>query len=291
MGANVYELVNQRIIELLERGTIPWRKTWSAGNGMPRNLISKKEYRGINVFLLSAMPYSSPYWLTYRQAQERNGFVKQGEKSSMVVFWKILDKKTVDDDSSDAAGKIPLLRYYNLFNLEQCEGIATPPTEETVNTFTPIEKAEQIIANMPSRPAIHYGGNRAFYRPAEDRIQMPYEHTFARSEDFYSVLAHELAHSTGAGHRLARKEVVQCNAFGTHDYSAEELVAEFAASFICAEAGISNETIEMSASYIDGWLSVLKNDRKLLVTAAAQAQKAADYILNRKFGVEEGEPS
>jgi len=288
MGANVYELVNQRIIELLERGTIPWRKTWSAGSGMPRNLISKKEYRGINVFLLSAMPYSSPYWLTYRQAQERNGFVKQGEKSSMVVFWKILDKKPVTEELSDATGKIPLLRYYNLFNLEQCEGIATPPTEETVNTFTPIEKAEQIIANMPNRPAIHYGGNRAFYRPAEDRVQMPHEYTFERSEDFYSVFAHELAHSTGAGHRLARKEVVQCNAFGSHDYSAEELVAEFAASFLCAEAGISNETIEMSASYINGWLSVLKNDRKLLVTAAAQAQRAADYILNRKFGTEEG---
>ena len=155
------------------------------------------------------------------------------------------------------------MRYYNVFNLEQCEGIGAPEPEETVNEFTPVEKAEQIIAGMPNRPNIFYTGDRAFYRPSEDRVQIPHKHTFERSEDFYAVLAHELSHSTGARHRLARKEVMERNSFGSDDYSAEELVAEFAASFLCAEAGISNETIEMSASYIDGWLSVLKSDSRL----------------------------
>lgn len=287
MGANIYEMVNQRIIELLERGTVPWRKSWSAGSGMPKNLVSKKEYRGINVFLLSAMSYSSPYFLTFNQAKSKGGSVRKGEKSSMVTFWKLMDRNDSDGEEVAVTGKIPLLRYYNVFNLEQCEGIDAPEPEETVNEFTPIEKAEQIITGMPNSPSIHYGGNRAFYRPAEDRVQMPHKHTFEHSEDFYAVLAHELSHSTGAKHRLARKEVMERNAFGSNDYSAEELVAEFAASFICAHAGISNETLEQSANYIDGWLSVLKGDKKLLVIAAAQAQRAADYILNRKFDVEE----
>lgn len=288
MGTNIYEMVNQRIIELLERGTVPWRKSWSAGSGMPKNLVSKKEYRGINVFLLSAMSYSSPYFLTFNQAKSKGGSVRKGEKSCMVAFWKLMDRTGNDaEDGGVANGKIPLLRYYNVFNLEQCEGIDAPEPEETVNEFTPIEKAEQIITGMPNSPNIHYGGNRAFYRPSEDRVQMPHKHTFEHSEDFYAVLAHELSHSTGAKHRLARKEVMERNAFGSNDYSAEELVAEFAASFLCAHAGISNETLEQSASYIDGWLSVLKGDKKLLVIAAAQAQRAADYILNRKFNVEE----
>lgn len=291
MGTNVFEIVNNRIIELLERGTIPWRKTWSAGSGMPRNLVSKKEYRGINVFLLSAMPYSSPYWLTYRQAQERGGNVRQGEKSTIVTFWKLMDRSTGERDDEIATGKIPLLRYYNVFNLEQCDGITAPEPEETANGFSPIEKAEQIIKDMPKPPSIRYAGNRAFYRPFEDRVQMPHEYTFEKSEDFYAVLFHELSHSTGAGHRLARKEVMERKAFGSDDYSAEELVAEFAASFLCAVAGISNETIEMSAAYIDGWLSVMKRDKKLLVTAAAQAQRAADYVLNRKSVAGEGAPA
>lgn len=289
--SNVYEIVNHRIIELLEQGTIPWRKPWSAASGIPRNLVSRKEYRGINVFMLSAMQYSSPYWLTYRQAQERGGHVRHGEKSTIVTFWKLMDRSTSEEDDNAATGKVPLLRYYNVFNLEQCEGVACPEPEETVNEFTPIEKAEQIINNMPKQPSIHFGGNRAFYRSFEDRVQMPHEYTFESSEDFYAVLFHELSHSTGAAHRLARKEVVERNAFGSEDYSAEELVAEFAASFLCALAGISNETIEKSAAYIHGWLSVLKRDKKLLVTAAAQAQRAADFILNRKFTTEEGAPA
>lgn len=284
---DVYQIVTEKIISMLEKGTIPWRKSWSAGSGMPRNLASKKEYRGVNIFLLSASPYTSPYWLTYKQATDLGGHVKRGEKSSMVVFWKMLDKRE-SDDAVDTKGKIPMLRYYQVFSAEQCEGITVPPDpEESVNPFTSIENADQIVAGYKNGPSIHYGGNRAFYRPSEDRVQMPHKHTFERSEDFYQVLLHELSHSSGAKHRLARKEVMERNEFGSEDYSSEEICAELSASMLCAVAGISNETIEMSASYIDGWLSVLRQDKKAIVIAAARAQASADWILGRTFSVEE----
>ncbi|MBJ6750970.1 ArdC family protein [Geomonas anaerohicana] len=288
---DIYQTVTDRIVALLEAGTCPWKRSWSAGSGMPRNLVSKKEYRGINPFILGAMPYSSPYWLTYRQAASLGGHVKRGEKSTMVVFWKMLDKKASTDQIEEANtkhGKIPMLKFYNVFSIEQCEGLTLPPDpEETINEFTPIEKAEQIVQGYKRAPIIRYGGNRAFFRPADDLVQMPYQHTFEHNEDFYAVLYHELGHSTGAKHRLARKEVVELNTFDSHERGVEELVAEFTASFLCAHAGISSETIDMSASYIDGWLSVLKGpkgDKKMLVVAAARAQAAADLILNMRPG-------
>ncbi len=291
---DIYQTVTDRIVALLEAGTCPWKKSWSGGSGMPRNLVSKKEYRGINPFLLSAMPYSSPYWVTYKQAVSLGGHVKRGEKSSMVVFWKMLDKRAAtdqDDEATTKTGKIPMLKFYNVFSVEQCEGLTIPPEpEEAVNVFTPIENAERIVQGYKGAPIIRYGGNRAFYRPLDDTVTMPFPHTFDRSESFYAVLAHELGHSSGAKHRLARKEVVDVNAFGSHDYSVEELVAEFTASFLCAHAGISSETIDMSAAYIKGWLSVLKGDKKMLVVAAARAQVAADLILGRKFGPEDPDP-
>lgn len=284
---DVYQIVTEKIISMLERGTVPWRKCWQAGGGMPRNLVSKKEYRGVNVFLLSAMPYSSAYWLTYKQAQDLGGYVRKGEKSSMVVFWKMLDKRE-EEEAVTAKGKIPMLRYYQLFSVEQCEGINIPPDPgEVINPFTPIERAEQIVSGYRDCPSIHYGGNRAFYRPLEDKVQMPYQHTFDSSELFYQILFHELGHSSGAKHRLARKEVLEVNNFGSEPYASEELVADLCSSFLCAHAGISNETIEQSASYIDGWLSVLRKDKRMVVMAAAQAQKAADWILGRHNNEEE----
>ena len=284
---DIYQQVTDRIIALIENGTVPWRKSWSSGSGMPKNLISKKEYRGINVFMLSASSYSSPYWLTFAQAKSMGGSVRKGEKSTPVIFWKMLDKHDEDNDTK-ATGKIPLLRQYHLFSAEQCENIPVPPDpEETINPFSPIEKCEHIIAGYKNRPDIHYGGSKAFYRVSEDSVQMPHEHTFNTSEDFYQVLLHELSHSTGHKSRLARKEVIERNEFGSEDYSSEEICADLSASMLCAVAGISNETIEMSASYIKGWLSVLKQDKKAIVVAAARAQASADHILGKTFTEEE----
>ncbi|WP_224982700.1 ArdC family protein [Geomonas agri] len=284
MGTDVYEVINSRIMELLERGTIPWRKTWNAGSSMPMNLISKKEYRGVNVFLLGCQEFGSQWWLTFKQVQDRGGHVKKGSRSVPVIFWKWVDRKDGDEPVGEGeqgnGGKVPLLRFYNVFNLEQTEGIEAPKTEEVSNTFTPIERAEQIVAGMPYRPGIKHGGGVAAYSPVLDYVKMPKPEAFDTPESYYDTLFHELSHSTGHSSRLGRKGILEPSYFGSHEYSKEELVAQIGASFLSGHAGIEHRTIENSAAYIAGWLKALKNDKTLLVHAAAQAQKAADYILN-----------
>ena len=278
---NIYDQVTAKILELLQSGTIPWKKPWISSDG-PMNLASKKPYRGINSFLLNCSPYGSPYWLTYRQAAAMGGQVKKGEKSSNVVFWKWLDAKapTEKDDNYSSSGKIPLLRYYNIFNLQQIDGIKAPVEEQTINPFTPIEQAEQIISNMPQRPDIKHGGDRAFYNPAYDHIRLPNRESFISPEEYYSTAFHELGHATGHSSRLSRQSILKPAYFGSHDYSQEELVAEFASSMVCGVAGIEQRIIKNSAAYIQGWMKALKDDTRLAVIAAGQAQKAADFILN-----------
>ena len=287
----VYDLINNKIMELLESGTVPWRKTWNAVSNQPKNLISKKEYRGINVFMLACMPYSCPYWLTFKQASDKGGHVRKGEKSTPVIFWKWLDKKEAGSDDADTVsvnGKMPMLRYYSVFNLEQIKGIEPPPTAETIiNTFTPIERAEHIIAGMPLRPDIHYGGNQPAYSPVLDYVKMPVRESFESPEEYYSTMFHELTHSTGHAKRVGRKGITEPSYFGSHEYSKCELVAEMGAAFLCGHAGIEQRTIENSAAYIQGWLNSLKGNQKWLVQAAAAAQKASDFILNRKEGGED----
>lgn len=277
-------------MELLETGTVPWRKTWNATSNHPRNLISKKKYRGINVFMLACMPYSSQYWLTFKQCQDKGGHVRKGEKSTPVIFWKWIDKKDAGSEDADAMvvnGKIPMLRYYSVFNLEQVEGIEPPPATEAIkNPFTPIERAEQIIAGMPLPPEIKYGGNSASYSPTWDVVKMPPRETFESPEEMYSTLYHELSHATGHQKRIGRKGITEPSFFGSHLYSKEELVAEMSAAFLCGHSCIER-TIENSAAYIQGWLKALKNDKTLLIQAGGAAQKAADFILNRKGGEEE----
>ena len=274
---NVYEIINARIMELLESGTVPWHKPWNGSSSMPKNIASKKEYRGVNLFLLACQPYSSQYWLTFNQCTDLGGRIIKGSKSTPVVFWKLMDK---DNPDTGTTSKIPLLRYYNVFNSEQCEGITIPPSDEPSNPFTPIETADLIIRGMPLKPEIKYGGNRAYYSPTLDYIQLPNQTAFEREEEFYGTLFHEAIHATGNIKRLGRKSILEPSYFGSHDYSQEELVAEMGAAFLCGHAGIENITIENSAAYIAGWLKSLKNDGTLLVHAAGQAQKAADFILN-----------
>jgi antirestriction protein ArdC len=180
-----------------------------------------------------------------------------------------------------------MLRYYSVFNIEQTEGITPPPAEETHNLFHPLANAEKIVANVPLNPDIKYGGNRAYYSVSLDYIQLPHQHTFNSIEEYYSTYFHELTHATGHSSRLSRKSILEPSYFGSHEYSKEELVAEMGAAFLCGHAGIENKTIENSAAYIQGWLRELKNDKTLLIHAAAQAQKATDYILNRKGGDQE----
>jgi len=281
---NVYGIVTSKIMELLEQGEIPWRKPWKC-NGGARNLISKKQYRGINSFLLNCSPYSSPYWLTFKQARDKGGHILRGERSTLVVFWKWIN--TVKEENTDSTGeqdskltKVPMLRYYQVFNLEQTEGITAPAEEEVINPFTPIETAEQIIESMQNRPEIQYGGDRACYSPILDYVRIPNRETFHSPEGLYSTIFHELIHATGHENRVGRKGITDLTYFGSHEYSQEELVAEFGASMLAGIAGIEQQTIENQAAYIQGWLRVLKGDKKLAIIAAGQAQKACDYILN-----------
>lgn len=271
----IYSMVTDRILEMLNQGNIPWHKPWKTG--YPKNMISKKEYQGINHFLLSCAPYSSPLWLTYNQAKEKGGNIRKGEKGFPVIFWK-----QIPVEKDGVKKTIPFLRYSTVFNLEQTEGIEIPENEKVNNDFSPIEKAENIVSEMPLKPLMKNEGNRAFYSPATDSITVPVKETFDSPEFYYSVLFHEMAHATGHSSRLCREGVTNTNFFGSHEYSKEELVAEFTASFLCGVAHIEKETMSNSAAYIDGWAKKIKSDHKLVIEAASKAQKAANFILNIK---------
>lgn len=275
---NPYDIITDQITTKLEEGTVPWRKPWYGEAGMPKNLVSKKDYRGINVFLLHCLGYESPYFVTFKQAKKLGGHVRKGEKGCPVVFWKQLDVK--DEDEEKTVRHVPMLRYYTVFNVAQTEGLEIPVLDVPEREHTPTEAAEQIVQGMPKAPEIKHGQRAASYSPAEDVVRMPRPEVFESGEGYYSTLFHELTHSTGHTSRLDRKLSTESVAFGSADYSREELVAEMGAAFLCAQAGIETR-LDQSAAYIEGWLKKLKSDRKLVVVAAAQAQKAADFVLAR----------
>jgi antirestriction protein ArdC len=279
MKNQAYDRITDRIAALLEQGTVPWHKPWKVRTGLPRNLVSQKPYRGINVFLLIAMCYESPLWLTCRQANRLGGSVRKGEKACPVVFWK---QMTYEDKQSGEEKKKRLLRFYHVFNVAQCEGLkfAPAPVETAVNG---ISKPEDIVANMPQRPEIKHGMTRAGYSPREDCVGLPVRERFERTEDYYSTLFHELVHSTGHEKRLNRPTLTETAGYGSNPYCKEELIAEMGAAFLCGQAEIGERTIDNSAAYLEGWLKQLQSDRTLIVSAAAQAQKAADFILGRTF--------
>jgi antirestriction protein ArdC len=285
---DVYEIVTEKIINLLEQGVVPWRKPWTSA-GVPRNLLTKKPYRGVNVFLLSASKYVSPFWLTFRQANELGGHVRKAEESTIVVFWKVEDSngKAAELDTEESKEKTRrrfLLRYYRVFNLEQCElpqSVLDKLPKIERYEHDPIDAAEGIIAGIPNPPEIQYGGSKAFYSSITDRITLPPRELFISAEEFYASALHECLHASGAVNRLNRPSITEAAPFGSPVYSQEELIAEMGAAFLCAEAGISPAVVENQAAYVAGWLKKLHDERRLLVHAAAQAQRAADFILGR----------
>lgn len=281
MKSDTYQLVTDRIIAKLKAGAVPWKHFAASPLAEPKNLISKKPYRGINHFLLSGSKYGSEFWLTYKQAQDLGGHVKKGEKAEFVVFWKFLD---VEDKDTGETKQIPFLRHYSVFNVQQCEGIDYTKLIESVERISdPIESAERIIEGMPNRPRLVVDQTpRAYYSPGEDFVHMTERSACVSDSAYYDTLFHELTHATGHKSRLNRMEgdTAWCR-FGSKPYANEELVAEMGAAMLCAESGIFQETEENSAAYIANWLTKLENDNKLVVHAAGKAQKACDYILNR----------
>lgn len=272
---SVYEIITDKIIEQLENGVVPWRKPWINGGAV--NWKTQKPYRGINTFLLTAGEYA-----TYKQIQEAGGKIKPEEKkkSHIVVFWKWLEK---EDEENGEMIKIPYLRYYRVYEINtQVEGLKSKRKEQTFN-HNPIEKAEEIYKGYINGPKYTFHSGQAVYYPTLDRINCPPLKDFMKAEEYYSTLFHEMVHSTGHKSRLDRKGVTTQNvAFGDETYSKEELIAEMGSAMLCGIAGIDNSTIENSASYIQSWLRSLKEDSRLVVQAAAQAQKASDYILGEK---------
>ena len=291
MSKDVYAKITDRIVSALKEGVVPWHQPWNAAEGAPRNLLSGKPYRGLNVWLLAGHG-GSPFWLTYRQAGQIGGYVKKGAKGQTVLFWKFKARKGAaqdgqpdgEEESRQERKGYVVGRAYTVFNATQCAlpeawAARAQVAQKVVEPALKIEACEKIVADMPGRPSITHGGASAFYRPSIDQVTMPEASSFEAPELYYSVLFHELTHSTGHAGRLHRPGVVDAVRFGDTNYSKEELVAEMGAAFLCGVAGIDNRTTDTSASYIRGWLKKLRNDPRMLVQAAGQAQRAADYIL------------
>ncbi len=274
-NSEIYQSVTARILECLDKGVVPWRKPWATQ--APRNLSSGHVYRGINPILLSCNAFSSPYWVTFKQAKALGGTVKRGEHGTPIVFWKVIDGENAKEGEDD---RYFILQKFTVFNTEQTEGIYVPKAEP--KSFDPIAECEKVIHAYQDPPSILQMGGQACYMPSLDRIWIPKPEQFSKPEEYYSTLFHELAHSTGHASRLARKGVVDRNSFNSHGYSFEELVAECGSAFLCAQAGIAPATLNNSAAYIASWAKRLSHEPKWMVNAASQAAKAADLILGKQ---------
>ena len=278
--SNVYEIVTANIIKELEKGNIPWLKPWDSVANAPRNFLSNKPYRGANVFILAARGFSSPYWLTFKQARSKGGTVRKDEKGTPIIFWKFTKEKDCDGKEIQKA----MLRYYMVFNAAQTDGIEYPEPKERAE-FAPLEACEKVVVNMPNPPVINHGVTAAYYMPSRDVVELPNKEDFKSPSAYYATLFHELAHSTGHKSRLDRVGVTTKGLHKTREeYSKEELIAEFTAAFLCGNTGILTHTVENTAAYIKNWVKVLKDDSRVLISAGSQAQKAADYILNNQEG-------
>jgi len=282
---DVYEMVTKLIIDRLEAGVIPWKMPWKTAGGMPRNLVSKKMYRGFNFIYLLSFGYDQPYFLSFKQAEGLGGHVKKGAKSIQVVFWKMFDRtNTMGKDE-----KIPMLRYYRVFHISDIEGLdlaKLPQLQAHDHDFTPIQACENLMNNWKDKPVIITGKHHACYIPSQDVIHMPDPRTFFEDAEYFSVLYHESIHCVGHPKRLNRD---LSGHYNDHFYSFEELIAEMGAAYLCALCGIQTKTIDNSAAYIKGWLSKLKSDNKILMMAASKAQHAVDYITGNEFESVEAE--
>jgi antirestriction protein ArdC len=277
---SVYESVTERILARLDQGIVDWHKPWVSKSGdTPANLITKKNYQGINPLLLSLAGYSSKYWLSYKQALDLGGHVRRNEKGTQIIKWT-----SVTAEKSKTGKAYGFLRYFTVFNVEQCDGLEGKiPIEispEDVKPFSPIDTAEAILNGMPNPPKLNHGGNRACYAPLVDTVTLPNQEDFDTAENYYCTAFHEFAHSTGHDSRLKREFG---KAFGNELYSKEELIAEMSAAMLCGIAGIVDTTLDNSAAYIEHWKSQLEADPKLIIQAAGKAQKASDYILGTSF--------
>ena len=272
---DIYAAVTDRLIAQMEQGVIPWQRPWvSAGKAVSH--VTGNPYSLLNQMLLGR----PGEYLTFRQCQEAGGKVKKGEKSSIVVFWKWIEH---EDEETGETKEVPFLRYYNVFHIDQCEGVSARYTQE--NPFpdgaTTVEHAQNIIYDYLGRTGVkllHQQSDRAFYRPSTDEIVLPMRKQFVSTAEYYSTVFHEVTHSTGHPSRLNRLDKVA--AFGSDVYSKEALVAESGAAALVNHVGLETSTsLRNNAAYIQNWLSVLRGDKRFIVSAAGKAEKAVRFIL------------
>lgn len=281
MGNNVYQIITDRIIAELEKGVVPWHKPWTGIQSGAISHSTGKPYSLLNQMLLG-MPGE---YITWNQAKAEGGNIRKGEKSSVVVFWKQQKVKEQDSTTGEEREKlVPILRYFNVFHIDQCEGIKAKYAERPREVFHPIERAEEVQTAYVQREGVrlsYVAGDKACYSPGADRVTLPLREQFQSADEFYSTLFHELAHSTGHKTRLNRFTDSGCAAFGSNDYGKEELVAEIAAASILNVCGTeTRSSFQNSASYIDNWLRAIRGDNRLIVSAAGKAEKAASLILD-----------
>jgi len=276
---NIYSTITERVLKQMEQGVIPWHKTWRAG--LPKNTVSGKEYRGVNILVLGLADHASRYWLTYRQALQLGGHVRKGERSTPVIYWKWrtpeeIAKRAAATGNEEIAPCVPFVSA--VFNLDQTEGVPPPADDIQHHPEDRLKAADQMLDVMPDKPEIvHAVTANPVYSPGLDRVTLPHLSQFESADDYYSVLFHELVHSSGHPRRLNR--FAETEGDQAEKYSFEELVAEFGAAFLCGFAGIENgKTHAQQASYIEAWARVFRQDSRILVRAASAAQRAADYI-------------
>ena len=276
MQRDIYQEVTDRIVNALEAGITPWLKPWKDLNNAgfisePHNAVSGRAYNGINWLVLQTTPYASKGWLTFRQAKLLGGNVKRGERGTQIIFWKF-DRKR--DEKTGTIKTIPFARAYTVFNLEQCEGIES----KRVKLPTPPVPGSGDMNAVAAKHGVNlrHGGNRAFFSPSTDHVQMPSADAFKSADDYQSTLAHELTHWSGGASRLARDFTGA--RFGNEAYAFEELVAEIGSAFLCARTGIALEGLQ-HADYVGNWLKVLRDDKRAIFTAASKAKQASEFLL------------
>jgi antirestriction protein ArdC len=274
-----------KIIAALEAGTVIWHKEWDGIAGLPTSLATYKPYQGSNVLVLwlTALEkgYNSLYWGTYKQMSERGGQVRKGEKSVEIIR-PITFEREQDDGTIK---KFHILRLFHVFNVDQCDWAedARLPKVAVRTPVEAIEGAEAIVADyLATGPSLGHGGDRAYYQPGTDHIQLPLRDQFHSAEAYHSTKFHEAVHSTGHSSREARQGIAEgtFGAFGDAVYSNEELIAELGAAMLCAIAGIEQQaTLDSSAAYLAHWIKALKGDKNLIIQAASAAQKAVNRIV------------
>lgn len=288
--ADIRRLVTSKIVNALAAGTPPWRQPWRndrTNAGAPANAASGMNYRGVNALLLGLAEYESRWWATYAQIQALGGRVRKGEQATRIVYWREVERVVVTTATGvDVIDTFPLLKTYSVFNAAQTDGLEEFQTRSrSAATFEDFGPAEAVIAATGAD--IRHGGDRSFYHPARDFIQVPPRESFESRAAYYDTLAHELVHWTGHQDRLDR--LTKNARFGDRQYAVEELVAEIGGAFLCTEVGVPQSDLSNQTAYLASWLAVLERDSTAIFTAAGQASRAVDFILSfSRHGASEG---